>query len=602
MRHSIFVLLLSALGTTGFSQLYTAANAHSHNDYEQAFPFWGAYNQGFGSIEADIFLQGDELLVAHDKQELLLHRRLDSLYLLPLQSCILQNNGRVYRLPNRRLQLMIDIKTNGEATLDALVALLQKFPTLTATPSLQIVISGSRPPQQKFASYPYYIFFDGETNVSYTPEALSKIAMLSNNFQTYSSWNGKGIIPAKERLVLEALVKEAHSLGKKIRFWNAPDTLNAWYGFMKLGVDYINTDHVQSIGTFFTELPNRTYTATSTYPLYTPKYRNDGENKPVKNIILLIGDGNGLAQWYTGYTANKAALNVFNMKHIGLSKTSSYDSYITDSAPGSTAFSSGEKTNNRAVGVDHTGQKLLLLPDILAEQKKKTGLVTCGDITDATPADFYAHQTERSNATAILKDLATANVDLLFGSGNTTADTTVAHQLKARFTLVNGIDSVGPDQNTRWVSTENKAGLSMLNGRGDWLQRAFTKATDLLSKNKQGFFLMLEGAQIDYGGHADQLPYVVTEVTDFDQVIGKAMAFADSNGETLVIVAADHETGGLTLTAGDYTTGYISGQFSTNDHTAIPIPVFAYGPQSQLFNGVYENTEIFRKILQATSH
>ena len=113
---------------------------------------------------------------------------------------------------------------------------------------------------------------------------------------------------------------------------------------------------------------------------------------------------------------------------------------------------------------------------------------------------------------------------------------------------------------------------------------------------------MLEGAQIDYGGHADQLPYVVTEVTDFDQVIGKAMAFADSNGETLVIVAADHETGGLTLTAGDYTTGYISGQFSTNDHTAIPIPVFAYGPQSQLFNGVYENTEIFRKILQATSH
>ena len=110
---------------------------------------------------------------------------------------------------------------------------------------------------------------------------------------------------------------------------------------------------------------------------------------------------------------------------------------------------------------------------------------------------------------------------------------------------------------------------------------------------------MLEGAQVDYGGHANKLPYIVTEVMDFDQVIGKAMQFADSNGETLVIVTADHETGGLTLMDGDYKKGYVSGQFSSNDHTAIPVPVFAYGPQSQLFGGVYENTEIFFKILKA---
>ena len=109
----------------------------------------------------------------------------------------------------------------------------------------------------------------------------------------------------------------------------------------------------------------------------------------------------------------------------------------------------------------------------------------------------------------------------------------------------------------------------------------------------------MEGAQIDHGGHANKLPYVVNEVLDFDKVIGKAMAFADTNGETLVIVTADHETGGLTLTAGDIEKAAVGGQFSTTDHTAVPVPVFAYGPKAQLFTGIYENTAIFRNILQA---
>ena len=102
---------------------------------------------------------------------------------------------------------------------------------------------------------------------------------------------------------------------------------------------------------------------------------------------------------------------------------------------------------------------------------------------------------------------------------------------------------------------------------------------------------------MDHGGHANKLPWAVTELLDFDQMVGKAMQFADLNGETLVIVTADHETGGLTLTGGDYAKGRIQGQFSTGDHTALPVPVFAYGPGSQLFTGVYENTEIFNKIM-----
>ena len=139
----------------------------------------------------------------------------------------------------------------------------------------------------------------------------------------------------------------------------------------------------------------------------------------------------------------------------------------------------------------------------------------------------------------------------------------------------------------------------MLDGRGDWLQQALAKTIKVLSKRKEGFFLMAEGAQVDYGGHDNNIAYVSTEVMDFDKTIGDALRFADKDGETLVIVTADHETGGLTLLDGDYTKGYVSGQFSTNDHTALPVQVFAYGPQSFRFRGVYENTALFKKILDS---
>ena len=124
----------------------------------------------------------------------------------------------------------------------------------------------------------------------------------------------------------------------------------------------------------------------------------------------------------------------------------------------------------------------------------------------------------------------------------------------------------------------------------------------MLKNNPNGFFVMAEGAQVDYGGHQNQLGYVVTEMLDFDDLVGAALEFADNDGETLIIVTADHETGGLSLLDGDVKKGYVSGNFSTNDHTAIPVPVFAYGLRSFLFGGVYENTAIFQKIIDALRH
>ena len=586
---------------TGFAQppVYTVANLHSHNDYEKPFPFWEAYNQGFGSIEADIFLQGNNLVIAHDTIQLKLGRTLDSFYLQPLQRCIQKNNGYPYTNPTRSLQLLIDLKTDSTATLDKLVEKLKLYPVITSSPGVKIVITGNRPAVTSFSSYPSWIYFDGELNVDYPATALSRIEMLSDNFKTYSAWNGKGVIPAKEKRILDSMVVKAQRLHKKIRFWNAPDLINSWYGFMKLGVDYINTDHIYNAASFIKQLPERTFTAPQHYQLYAPRFKNDGTAAPVKNIILLIGDGTGLAEWYAGYTANHGALNIFSMRHTGLSKTSSYDSYITDSAPGSTAFSSGEKTNNRSVGVDHTGKALVLLPDILIKRKIKTGIITSGDITDATPADFYAHQQERSSSEAILKDLLQSPVQLIMGAGSEKSNPALELQLSKKFTLAAAVDQVTTDTAKKWIVTEKRAGLSMLQGRGNWAEQAFEKSIGLLSKEKNGFFLVVEGAQIDHGGHDNNLPYLVSEVMDFDHLVGKAMEFADGNGQTLVIVTADHETGGLTLLDGNYSRGYVGGQFSTPDHTAIPVPVFAYGPGAQLFSGVYENTAVFEKILAA---
>lgn len=458
---------------------------------------------------------------------------------------------------------MIDIKTAALPTLQKLVDKLGNYPLLINNRSLKIVISGNRPDPSAFNTWPSWIWFDGELNKAYTKEQLDKIEMLSDNFSRYSSWNGKGRLPEKEKIIIQGLITKAHEAKKKIRFWNAPDILNSWYAYIDMGVDYINTDHIEAIGIFFQQLPDRKFTNDKLHILYQPQWRNDGIDKPVRNVILLIGDGTGLPQWYAGYTANGGKLNVFNMRETGLSKTSSYDNYITDSAPGATAFSSGEKTNNRAVGVDHSGQKLALLPEILQRRKMKTGIITSGDFRDATPAAFYSHQPERSNYKDILRELADTPVDLIAGACDLKEDSALI-LLRKKFSIIYSADSI-VNQRLPILVADKNAALAVSEGRGDWAQQTFQSAIKTLA-NKDGFFLVLEGAQIDHGGHANKLPYVVTELLDFDKVIGAAMQYADSNGETLVIVTGDHETGGLTLTGGDYARAMVSGQFSTVDH------------------------------------
>jgi alkaline phosphatase len=135
-------------------------------------------------------------------------------------------------------------------------------------------------------------------------------------------------------------------------------------------------------------------------------------------------------------------------------------------------------------------------------------------------------------------------------------------------------------------------------GRGEMLQDAASFAIDHLKDNKHGFFLMIEGSQIDWGGHDNNVPYIVTEMLDFDKTIGEVLKFASKDGETLVVVTADHETGGFSINGGDLDSGIVEGKFTTGGHTGVMVPVFAYGPQAELFSGIMENTDLFSKFKQ----
>jgi alkaline phosphatase len=577
---------------------------HAHNDYVQDVPFLLAYARGAGSIEADVFLVNNKLYVAHTDKEITDDRTLEGLYLKPLAEKIRSLNGAAYKnsLP---LMLFIDQKTEGLPTLQALVKLLSEYPSITQAKNLTITISGNQPAPDTWKQFPSYIHFDGRPYVTYTKEQLERIALISDDFSHYSVWNGKGGFVQAELQKVKAVVEQIHALGKKFRFWGVPDAVTAWITFRKLGIDYIGTDNVVAITDFIKHADRNIYTGTEYH--ISEKTKTNPTQKVAKNIILLIGDGMGLAQIYGGYTANHASLNLFSMPVVGLSITRSADAYITDSAAGATAMACGIKTRNRAIAVDTTGQPAEPITNILNRNKFKTAVISCGNITDATPAAFYGHVTDRSANEKIALDFLTSPVDILIGAGEKYFNQRQDHQdifgkLKQNgYTVHRDIASMTTAGSFRQVIINDAFGKSIKDGRGDFLSASLQNSLSVLAKSKSNFFIMAEGAQIDHGGHANDVSFIIREMLDFDNAVGTAMRYVDEHPETLLVVTADHETGGLSLLAGDTKSGMVQGDFSTEDHTGIPVMVFAYGAGAAEFGGVYQNTEIFHKMLRAVN-
>lgn len=332
--------------------------------------------------------------------------------------------------------------------------------------------------------------------------------------------------------------------------------------------------------------------------------------KAPKNVILLIGDGMGLSQVSSSFYFGNQNSNFERFKQIGLIKTSSQSDLITDSAAGATAFSAGIKTYNGAIGVDKDASPVPLITDKASQAKVATGVISTSSITHATPASFFAQVKRRSMQEEIAAQLPKSQIDFFAGAGidfffkrKDNAD------LGAAFSK-NGfiVDTVSlkkpqnfnPDKKYGYLLA-SKHMPRMSKGRGDFLSEATRLGVEYLSKNKHGFFLMVEGSQIDWGGHENDSDYIVEEVKDFNKVIGEVLDYAEKDGNTLVIVTADHETGGYTLASENGNYNKIKGSFSTGGHSATLIPVFAFGPGSENFQGIYENNLIYHKIMQLTN-
>ncbi len=591
-------------------------NAHSHNDYTRNNPFNQAYGLGFGSIEADLFLKDDDLYVAHDAHEITKERTFKKLYLEPILEAY-KNSKTGYLFPNNgQLQLLIDPKTEGAPILEKLTEMLKPYRDLFDSKNnpkaVKLVISGNRPKPVDFPKYDEIFTFDGNLSETYSPKDLERIGLISASFGSISKWNGLGRLTDKDLKTVKAKVDSVHKLGKKIRFWAAPDSKTTWYEWQKLGIDFINTDKPFELSEFLRNESKTSYHESTPHTPYKIKNSVKLGLKP-KNIILLISDGAGLSQLWSAAVANRGQLNVLNMPFTGYLITQPTDNYHTDSAAGGSAIATGYKTKNRHIGVDSLGNYVQNIPDRLADIGISSGIVSNDEITGATPSAFYAHVSERDQTDSIANGIAKSNLKLIIGAKSESfknEKSNLVPELEANgYEIVDGINKL-PNIKSAKALVFSEDLVDHKWNKLDEDQSAITTSyrliehalqpsiTFLLKDNPKGFFLMIEGAKIDGGGHSNSLGFSVSEYLSFDRLVGQALEFAEKDKETLIIVTSDHETGGLTLLDGDQKKGNVLGNFATNDHTGIPVPLMAFGPGAEKFQGFLDNTQLAKIIYE----
>ncbi len=325
----------------------------------------------------------------------------------------------------------------------------------------------------------------------------------------------------------------------------------------------------------------------------------------VKNIIFFIGDGMGTAQVYAGMTASSTPFYLEKFPYSGFSKTYSADNYVTDSAAGGTALATGEKTKNGMIGMGPDTTVIQSVVAIASKNGLATGVLSTSAVTHATPASFVAHNAGRGNYEDIALDFVKGVPDVFIGGGlahfkdrKDGKDLTVDLR-NLGYDVVYNIDDLrksGSDRIAGLLSKEHMPTIS--EGRKGALKEMVTKAIETLGRDKDGFFLMVEGSMIDWGGHDRDKEYITNEVIDLDEAIGVAYDFAKQDGETLIVVTADHETGGMYLYGGDIKGHKVSAGFNENgNHTGVMVPVFSYGPEAERFSGIHENTYFFGEFL-----
>ena len=323
------------------------------------------------------------------------------------------------------------------------------------------------------------------------------------------------------------------------------------------------------------------------------------QDNEVRNVIIMIGDGMGLEQVSCAWVLNKGKLNLDLFPYIGLSRTYCTDRLITDSGAGGTALAAGVKTAESHVG---TAADSTDLPSVLVKARqlgKKTGVAVTCHLADATPCDFCCHNEYRYNQDDLIADYLDCGVDYICGGGldwftvNRNDGRDISKEMAEKGYTVALTEEQLMNAGLPVIGILAPDNLPVAEERGDLYRNTVRRGLDLLSaeSGENGFVMMLEGSCIDDWLHGNDIGKAMEELLDFDRTIGDVLEWAAADGNTLVVVTADHSTGCLTLQDGDLAKGEIGVFFASESHNGIAVPVYAWGPGSDAFTGIRENDE-----------
>ncbi|MBQ2142564.1 MAG: alkaline phosphatase [Alistipes sp.] len=327
------------------------------------------------------------------------------------------------------------------------------------------------------------------------------------------------------------------------------------------------------------------------------------EAQEVKNIIFLIGDGMGLASVSMMQLENNYEPTIFDSAdNIALQKTYSLDNRVTDSAASGTALATGFKTNNTMLGQLPDGTNTESLMELAADKGKATGLVVTTYLQHATPGAFYAHVPSRHEYATISEQLLASDIDIAIGGGMAFFKEHYNNHKKATkaitesgFTLVESLDADMSGERILALLADKE-----IENRTGYLAKATAMAIEHLDNNDNGFVLMVEGSLIDGMGHGNDAKGQQGEMRDFMEAIEVAVAYAREHTDTLVVVTADHETGGLAIISGnaDFNLSEqgVEYKWATGGHSGVMVPIYLYGTGAELINGVMENADLGKRL------
>lgn len=354
------------------------------------------------------------------------------------------------------------------------------------------------------------------------------------------------------------------------------------------------------------------------------------------NVIYLIGDGMGFGAVSSLLLSSDAETGFEMAPVIGLNETCSANNYVTDSPAGGTALATGTRTCNGFLGVGPDSVQLISILKKAQAMGKKTGIVVNTTLTEATPGAFYAGVTSRKESYKIAEQFTQSNVDVAIGAGlsafinrpdsvdltavliekgydvyldwrqilNTQSEkfvgilemSDVHRRNKVRTTTAGAADGAEVCLAAQLVAAASNEDTIRFSEPTEYLQKACVKALEQLEKNApKGFFLMVESAIIDGYGHNNDADGMVEEMHEFDQTLKTLVAYVNSHPNTLLVVTADHETGGTSVTYKSHPINEPEGLqlgFSTKGHSGTVVPIFAYGAGAEHFAGIFQNREI----------